>query len=45
METSIPFRRLVKLVDAQGITNEKTRTLDLPLEMDKKTSTLESQNL
>ena len=45
MESSILFHKLVKVVDAEGIKNEKTCTLDLPVEIRKVTSKLESQNL
>ena len=45
MEPSIPFHTLVKLVDAEGFTNERTRTLDLPLEINNITSISEPENL
>ena len=45
MEHSNPFNTLVKLVDAEGFTNEKTRTLDLPLEINNITSNLEPEIL
>ena len=45
MEPFIPFHTLVKLGDAEDITNEKSRTLDLSLEINNATSKLESQNL
>ena len=38
MDPSIPFQTLVKFVDAEIFTNEKNRTLDLPLEIIKVTS-------
>ena len=44
MEPSIPLHALVKLVDAEDITNEKTRTLDLLLEIFNVASELDSQN-
>ena len=44
-ELSFPFHTLVKLVDAEGFTNENIRTLDLPLEVNNVTSKLESQEL
>ena len=33
MEPSIPFHTLVNFVEAEGITNGKNRTLDLPLKI------------
>ena len=45
MEPSIPFHALVELVDAKDNTNEKNRTIDLPLEIDNVPSKLASQNL
>ena len=45
LEPSIPFHTLVKLVDAEDITNEKIRTLDLPLEVNSLTSKLSSHTL
>ena len=45
METSIPFDSLVKLVDAEDITNEKIRTNDLPLKANIVSSNMQSQNL
>ena len=45
LEPSILFHTLVKLVDAEDITNEKIRTLDLPLEVNSLTSKLSSHNL
>ena len=41
MEPPMPFLTLVKVVDAEGLTDEKIRTLDKQLEI--KTSKLESQ--
>ena len=45
IETSIPFHTLVKLVDAEDLTNEKIRPLDPPLKINNVTSKLDSQNL
>ena len=45
LEPSIPFHTLVKLVDAKDITNEKIRTLNLPLEGNSLTLKLSSTNL
>ena len=45
MEFSIPFHTLVKLDHVEDITNEKSRTLELPLQINNVTSKLESQNL
>ena len=45
MEQSNPNPKLIKLVDAEYITNEKVRNLDLPLEIINVTSKLESQSL
>ena len=44
MEPSILFHTLVNLFDAEDVTNEMFRTLDLPLEINTVTSKLESQN-
>ena len=44
IEPSIPLHALVKPVDAEDITNEKTRTLDLPLEIIEVATGLEYQN-
>ena len=44
MEPHIPIHTLVKLVDAEDITNETVRTLHLSIEMNIVTSELESQN-
>ena len=38
MEPSVPFHKLVKLVDAEVITNEKIRAVDIPLEVINETS-------
>ena len=43
MVPSIPFYTLVNLVYAEEITNEKNRTLDLPLQINKVTSELEKK--
>ena len=45
LEPSIPFHTLVKLVDAEDITNDKVRTHDLTLEVNSITNQLQSQNL
>ena len=45
MEPSVPVHTLVKTVDAEDITNEKSRTLALHEEFKNVTSKLESQNL
>ena len=45
MEPYIPFYTLVKFVDAEDITNEKGRTLDLPLEVNNVSLKLESLSL
>ena len=44
MESSIPFITLGNLVDAEGITDENDRNLDLPLENKNVIPKLESQN-
>ena len=45
MEISIPLQTMVKLVDAEEITTEKSRTFDLPLESKNITTKLSSQKL
>ena len=45
LEASIPFHTLVKLVDAADITNDKIRTHDLTLEVNKITKQLQTQTL
>ena len=47
LQPSVPFQTLIKLVNAEDITNGKNRTLDLgiPLESTKVTSILESHSL
>ena len=40
---TIPLRILGKFVDAEDLTNEKVRTLDLPLDIINVTAKLESQ--
>ena len=45
MEPPIPIHTLVKLVDAEKITNEKIPALDLPMEISNVTSKVESQNI
>ena len=45
MEPSIPFHTLVKLVDAEDIANDKIRTHDLALEINKITKQLNTQTL
>ena len=45
LEPSIPFHTLVKLVDAGDIANDKIRTHDLTLEVNKITKQLENQTL
>ena len=45
MDLSISFHSLVKLVDAQHMTNGKNRTLNLPLEINETTSKVEAQGL
>ena len=45
MEPRIQFHTLVQFVGAEGITNQTFRTLHPPLELNKGTSKLESQNL
>ena len=45
LEPSIPFHTLVKLVDAQDIANDKIRTHDLTLEVNKITKQLQTQTL
>ena len=45
METFIPLHKLVKLVDAENIMNEKVRTVDSSLEIINVTSKLESHDL
>ena len=45
MENCVSIHDLVKLVDAEDLTNEKIRTFDLPLENNIVTSKLESRNL
>ena len=45
MEPPIPIHTLVKLVDAEKITNEKIPALDLPMEISNLTSKVESQNI
>ena len=44
LEPSIPFRTLVKLVDAEDIANDKIRSHDLTLEVNSITNQLQSQN-
>ena len=45
LEPSIPFHTLVKLVDAEDIANDKTRTPDLALEIQTLTKQLNTQTL
>ena len=45
LEPSIPFHTLVKLVDAEDIANDKRRTHDLTIEVNKITKQLENQTL
>ena len=45
LEPSLRLRSLVKIVDAEVITAEKLRTLDLPLEIINVKSKLESRSL
>ena len=45
LEPSLPFHTLVKLVDAENIANDKTRTHDLTLEVNYITNKLQLQNL
>ena len=45
LEPSIPFHTLVKLVDAEDIANDKTRTHDLALEINNITKQLNTQTL
>ena len=45
LEPSIPFHTLVKLVDAEDIANDKTRTQDLALELNTITNQLQTQTL
>ena len=45
LEPSIPFHTLVKLVDAEDIANDKIRTYDLALEINKITKQLNTQTL
>ena len=45
LETSIPIHKLVKLVDAEDIANDKTQTHDLTLEVNSIANQLQSQNL
>ena len=45
MQPSIPILTLVNFVDAEDITNEKVRTLDLPLRIIRVTSKLDFQKL
>ena len=45
LEPSIPFHSLVKLVDAEDIANDKIRTHDLALEVNKITKQLQTYTL
>ena len=45
LEPSIPFHTLVKLIDAEGIANDKTRTHELQLELNNITNPLQTQTL
>ena len=45
LEPSIPFHTLVKLVDSEDIANDKIRTHDLALELNKNTNQLQTQTL
>ena len=45
LEPSIPFQTLVKLVNPEDISNDKTRTHDLTLEVNSITNQLQSQIL
>ena len=45
LEPSIPFHTIVELVDAEDITNDKTRTHDLTLEVNKITKQLQTKTL
>ena len=43
MEPSFAFHTTVKFVDTEEITNEETRTVDLPKEINNDTSQLKSR--
>ena len=45
LESSLPLRTLVQLVDVEDITNDKIRTHDFSLELNSITNQLQSQNL
>ena len=45
LEPSFPFHIIVKLVDAEDIANDKIRTHDLTLEVNKTTKQLQAQTL
>ena len=45
LEPSIPLQTVVKLVDAEDIANDTTRTHDLALEVNNITNQLQTQTL
>ena len=45
LEPSIPFHTIMELLDAEDIANDKTRTLDINLDVNSITNQLQSQNL